>query len=50
MPTKVIRFKEGRYEGEVNAAGDPEGKSKAFCPNGLKSPSVRLFVVARYLR
>lgn len=25
MPTKTIRFKEGRYEGEVNAAGDPEG-------------------------
>ena len=28
MPTKTIRFKEGRYEGEVNAAGDPEGKKQ----------------------
>ena len=27
MPdTKVLKFKEGRYEGEVNAAGDPEGQ------------------------
>ena len=36
MPTKVIRFKEGRYEGEVNAAGDPEGKSKLL-PYDLKA-------------
>jgi len=27
MPeTKVLKFKEGRYEGEVNSAGDPEGE------------------------
>jgi len=27
MPeTKVLKFKEGRYEGEVNGAGDPEGE------------------------
>ena len=43
MPTKVIRFKEGRYEGEVNAAGDPEGKSKLLPPWYL-SLTVRLFV------
>ena len=32
MPTKVIRFKEGRYEGEVNSAGDPEGSGTLEYP------------------
>merc|ERR1712029_938604 len=32
MPTKVIRFKEGRYEGEVNSAGDPEGNGTLEYP------------------
>merc|ERR1711994_296984 len=31
-PTKVIGFKEGRYEGEVNAAGDPEGSGTLEYP------------------
>ena len=33
MPeTKVLRFKEGRYEGEVNKAGDPEGEGTLEYP------------------
>ena len=33
MPeTKVLKFKEGRYEGEVNAAGDPEGEGSLEYP------------------
>ena len=33
MPdTKVLKFKEGRYEGEVNAAGDPEGQGNLEYP------------------
>ena len=33
MPeTKVLRFKEGRYEGEVNKAGDPEGEGSLEYP------------------
>ena len=32
MPTKVIKFKEGRYEGEVNSSGDPEGSGSLEYP------------------
>ena len=33
MPeTKVLKFKECRYEGQVNAAGDPEGEGTLEYP------------------
>lgn len=32
MPVKVIRFPEGRYEGNVNETGDPEGEGSLEFP------------------